>query len=819
MRNLSCPAWALLALSPLFTAGCDGEPAPDVEARSLAPASGDLAASPSPAAPVAGRLAVKLDEALATALGEALASGAEASEFAFPAEMAALQRRYGVSAVWPLFPASLSDAALRARLRELAAQGRQVDPGMDLPHLERVFVLAIDPGLSPTRAAAHYGALPGVEYAEPFFLGAPAMVPGDPLYSQQWGPDLISAPGAWDFASGAGQTIAVLDSGIDGGHPDLASQVDPNGLDACSGAVVVPGDSLGHGTHVAGIAGAAWNSSGIAGMAPGATLLSVSVVGPGGAPGTGCVAAGLAHAAAFATVANASLALHATSRVIEDAVQAAHAADVLVAASAGNDTSLAMAAPANVEWALAVGAVEAGDVHAGYSNTGVKLDVAAPGGDSSGLGTPAVSVLSTYPTALEPSGYRALSGTSMAAPHVAGLAALVRELAPGWSVEQVRSAIRLGALDKNAGTLPGFDVELGHGRIDAEATVQRALAGTPPPTANITVPKNDQHIRGKTKIYGYADTPPGSTGSYQVEWATSPQGAYTPINAGAIVGGAAPGQIDLGTVGPGSFPAAGRYVLRLTTKDVSNGVIATDYNEIEVCGGCAPLPAGAVAWWRFDRSTFPLAKDSLGGNDGQYFGDAAPGPNGYVNDGAGFFGGSADMMVAPALGPPSFYRTAVQAWVRRGGGGAGIIAAYTPDGVHGWELGMYPTGAFYFATNIQGGGPPHVVSSLAMAPYYGWTHVAAVVEPQGGGALAPMKMTLYVNGTLDTALSFVMPSAFLPAATAPVYRVGNAGSLVPGNPASTPFPGNIDEVQVFGAPLSGAQISATFAARCGGCCL
>ncbi|MBL8970028.1 MAG: S8 family serine peptidase, partial [Myxococcales bacterium] len=437
MQNLSRPGWALLALSPLFTAGCDGEPAPDVEARSLAPSSGELA-SRSPAAPVAGRLAVKLDEALATALGEALASGAEGEEFAFSAELAALQREYGVSAVWPLFPAELADAALRARLRELAAQGRQVDAGMDLPHLERVFVLAIDPGSSPTRAAAHFGALAGVEYAEPFFLGAPAMVPGDPLYSQQWGPDLISAPGAWDFASGAGQTIAVLDSGIDGGHPDLASQVDPNGLDACSGAVVVPSDGVGHGTHVAGIAGAAWNTSGIAGMAPGATLLSVLVY-AGGRPVSGCVAAGLAHAATFATVANASLALHATSRVIEDAVQAAHAADVLVAAAAGNDTSLAMAAPANVEWALAVGAVEAGDVHAGYSNTGVKLDVAAPGGDGSGLGTPAVSVLSTYPTALEPSGYRALSGTSMAAPHVAGLAALVRELAPGWSVEQVRS--------------------------------------------------------------------------------------------------------------------------------------------------------------------------------------------------------------------------------------------------------------------------------------------------------------------------------------------------------------------------------------------
>lgn len=816
MQHLSRP-WALLALVPLLAAGCDDEPSP--EARSLAPSPKDAAPSRSPAAPVAGRLAVKLDAALATALGEALGSGAEVSELELPAEMAALQRRYGVSAVWPLFPEEVSDAALRARLRALAGEGRQVDPDMELPHLERVFVLAIDPGLSPTRAAADYGALRGVEYAEPFFPGALAMVPGDPLYSQQWGPDLISAPGAWDFASGSGQTIAVLDSGIDGAHPDLAGQVDPNGLDACSGAFVVPGDSLGHGTHVAGIAGAAWNASGVAGMAPGATLLSVSVVGPGGAPGTGCVAVGLAHAAAFATVANASLALHATSRVIEDAVQAAHAADVLVAAAAGNDTSLAMAAPANVEWALAVAAVEAGDVHAGYSNKGVKLDVAAPGGDSSGLGIPAVSVLSTYPTALWPSGYRALSGTSMAAPHVAGLAALVRELAPGWSVEQVRSAIRLGAVDKNVGTLPGFDVELGHGRVDADATVQRALAGTPPPTANITLPKNDQHIRGKTKIYGYADTASGSAGSYQVAWATSPQGTYTQISAGPITGGAAPGQVDLGTVGPGSFPGPGRYVLRLTTKDATHSELATDYNEIEVCGGCAPLPAGAVAWWRFDRSTFPVAKDSLGGNHGQYSGDAAPGPNGYVNDGAGFFGGAADMMVAPALAPPNFYRTAVQAWIRRGGGGEGIIAAYTPDGVHGWELGMYSSGALYFASNIQGGGAPHIVSSVGMAPFYEWTHVAAVVEPQSGGALAPMKMTIYVNGNPSTPLTFIMPSSFIPPATAPVYRVGNAASIVPGNPASMPFPGNIDEVQVFGAPLSSAQISATFAARCGGSCL
>ena len=815
MHDLSRGLWASLALSPLYLAGCDDLPSPEAEARGLVSEPGESEPARSPAAPLAGRLAVKLDAALATALREALAAG----EMVWPAELAALQRIYGVSAVWPLFPDELADTALRARLRELAARGRQVDPGMELPHLERVFVLAIDPGLSPTRAAAHYGALPGVEYAEPFFLGALATVPGDPLYSQQWGPDLISAPGAWDFASGAGQTIAVLDSGIDGAHPDLASQVDPSGNDACTGLVVVPTDNFGHGTHVAGIAGAAWNASGIAGMAPGASLLSVSVVGPGGAPVSACVAAGLAHAATFATVANVSLTLHATSRVIEDAVQGAHAVDVLVAAAAGNDTSLAMAAPANVEWALAVGAVEPGDQRAGYSNRGVKLDVAAPGGDASGLATSAVSVLSTYPTALDPSGYRALSGTSMATPHVAGLAALVRELAPGWSVEQVRSAIRLGAIDRNAGTLPGFDVELGHGRIDAEATVAWAVAGTPPPTANITVPKNDQHIRGKTKIYGYADTPTGSTGSYAVEWATSPQGVYTPLGAGPIVGGAAPGQVALGSFSPGSFPAAGRYVLRLTTKDATHGVVATDYNEIEVCGGCAPLPPGGVAWWRFDRSTFPLAKDSLGGNDGQYFGDAAPGPNGYVNDGAGFFGGVGDMMMAPAVNPPSFYRTAVQAWVRRGGAGEGIVAAYTPDGTHGWELGMHSTGAFYLASNIQGGGPPHVVSSIAMAPFYEWTHVAAVIEPQSGGALAPMKMTLYVNGSQDTTLAFVAPSSYLPPATAPVYRVGNGASIVAGSPASLPFPGNIDEVQVFGAPLSGAQIAATYAARCGGSCL
>jgi hypothetical protein len=811
MRDLSRPCWALLALSHLMLAGCDGEPS--VEARELTPSP-----ARSPTAPVAGRLAVKLDAALATALREALAAGEDASGVELPAELAALTRRYGVSSVWPLFPDEVSDAALRARLRALAEQGRRVDPGTPLPHLERVFVLAIDPGQSPTRAAAHFGALPGVEYAEPFFLGAPAAVPTDPLYPQQWGPALISAPNAWDFASGSGQTIAVLDSGIDGAHPDLASRVDPNGLDACTGAIVTPTDAVGHGTHVAGIAGAAWDASGMAGMAPGATLLSVDVFGPGGAPVTGCVAAGLAHAVGLASVANASVAVHATSRVIEDAVQAAHAADVLVTAAAGNHTSLAMAAPANVEWALAVAAVEPGDVRASYSNTGVKLDVAAPGGDGSGLGTPAVSVLSTYPTALDVTGYRALSGTSMAAPHVAGLAALVRELAPGWSVEQVRSAIRLGALDTNAGALPGFDEELGHGRVDAEATVLWALAGTPPPTANLTTPKNDQHIRGKTKIYGYADTAPGTAGSYEVAWATSLHGVYTPIGTGPIAGGASPGQVELGTVGPGSFPAAGRYVLRLTTKDATSSVSATDYNEIEVCGGCAPLPAGAVAWWRFDRATFPAAEDSVGSNDGQYFGDAAPGPNGYVRDGAGFFGGAADVMVAPAVNPPSFYRTAVQAWVRRGGAGEGIIAAYTPDGVHGWELGMYATGAFYFATNIQGGGGPQVVGSVASAPFYGWTHVAAVVEPAGGGALAPMKMTLHVNGDLDTTTTFVMPSSFLPPATAPVFRVGNGASLVPGNPASMPFPGNIDEVQVFGAPLSTAQVLASFAARCGGSC-
>ena len=299
---------------------------------------------------------------------------------------------------------------------------------------------------------------------------AGAAAPNDPLYEHQWGMRQIRAEGAWSRgATGSGALIAVVDSGIDLAHEDLAGKVTPgNSFLACGDAGCGNGDwdddreePSSHGTHVAGIAAAkTGNGIGVAGVAPDAGLLAVRVTGfvnlldgPCFPDAWADTARGIRYAVDHgADVINISLgnpvpgadaaACDILQIPVDEAVAYASARDVLVVAAAGNETMpLCSGPPGNAPGALCVTATTSFETPAAYSNLGLKADqlaVAAPGGDI----TPICGegVLSTVPAGTanaansETCGYPAtnnyeeMSGTSMASPHVAGAAALLASL-------------------------------------------------------------------------------------------------------------------------------------------------------------------------------------------------------------------------------------------------------------------------------------------------------------------------------------------------------------------------------------------------------
>ena len=333
------------------------------------------------------------------------------------------------------------------------------------------------------RVAAAYAARPEVEWAIPNArIQAPVPVmpgqqPGtgirstirsnDPLVAQQWYLDRINAQAAWATSTGTGVTVAVLDTGIDGGHPDLSGAVEKGG-DFISKSDDTA-DKHGHGTHVAGIVGARKdNGVGIVGVAPGCNLLAVRVLGESGGSGVFSVARGIKAAADYAkrTKKRVVINLSLGSRMPVDPVDFmagwyATRQGALLVAAAGNEGG-PVGVPAKHRYFMAIGATDTRDARASFSNFGSQLALSAPGVDI-------VSTTPTYPVTMTQRGvaqnFAALQGTSMATPIVSGVAALVWSKHPDWSPAQVRDALTKGA--KNLGDRNQF----GAGLVDAAAAV------------------------------------------------------------------------------------------------------------------------------------------------------------------------------------------------------------------------------------------------------------------------------------------------------------------------------------------------------------
>jgi len=288
----------------------------------------------------------------------------------------------------------------------------------------------------------------------------------------------VNAPAAWDISTGISDVIiAVIDTGVDLSHPDLAGKI-VAGYDFAN-SDAIPQDDYGHGTHVAGIAAAVTdNAEGVAGMAWGARIMPVKVLDSSGYGYTSHIAAGIQWAADHgARIINLSLGGSFPSSTLEDAVNYGYERGLLIAAAAGNAYLWGNPAsyPAAYPHVMAVAATDDIDEHARYSTTGYYVDIAAPGGDPDSIGddNPRHWIMSTLWR--DGSTYGLAAGTSMASPHVAGLAALVWSSHMGWTNDEVEWVIESSAVDLGD---PERDDVYGWGRMDALAA---ARLDTPPP--------------------------------------------------------------------------------------------------------------------------------------------------------------------------------------------------------------------------------------------------------------------------------------------------------------------------------------------------
>lgn len=283
------------------------------------------------------------------------------------------------------------------------------------------------------------------------------IVPNDTLYSEyQWNLPQIATELGWNLSKGSQDVVvAVIDTGVQLDHPDLEGRLVEgyNVIDPSS----PPDDDVGHGTHVAGIIAAQVNNEeGVAGMTWYTRIMPIKALDSTGAGSAYAVAEGVIWAADHgAQVINMSLGNYAQAQFLHDAIKYAVEKGVVVVAASGNDNTDRPGYPAAYPEVIAVAATDEGGKKAAYSNYGDYIDVAAPG----------TSIASTYPGGR----YAALSGTSMACPHVAALASLIKAANPGLSPQEVAEILRSTARDLGE---TGKDPYFGYGEINVQSALQ-----------------------------------------------------------------------------------------------------------------------------------------------------------------------------------------------------------------------------------------------------------------------------------------------------------------------------------------------------------
>ena len=318
----------------------------------------------------------------------------------------------------------------------------------------------------------------------------PATAPNDPYYAgSQADLGVMGVPTAWQTTTGsASVVVAVLDTGMFIGHVDLDGVHVVSPRNEITNTTDVA-DGHGHGTHVIGeLAAETDNGAGVAGIAPGVSIMPVKVLSDSGSGWFSDILDGIDWARTHgATVISMSLggSLDPTSIAYYQPVSdSAYNAGITLVAAAGNNGDGTISYPGAFNHILSIAATNNADQHASFSNANTTVHLAAPG----------VSILSTYRTG----GYVSMSGTSMSTPHVAAVAGLVRSAHPTATVDEVEAALRETAVD--LGTA-GRDNVFGSGRVDAAAAVAwTPAAPTPTPTPTPTPPPSPTPIPSSSAI-------------------------------------------------------------------------------------------------------------------------------------------------------------------------------------------------------------------------------------------------------------------------------------------------------------------------------
>lgn len=324
-----------------------------------------------------------------------------------------------------------------------------------------------------------------LKFAERDMILKSEMTANDSLYASEWHLAKIGVPTAWDSSQGAKITVAILDSGVDGTHPDLATKMVAgwNFYDNNS----VTSDVYGHGTKVAGAAAAITNNSiGVASVAPGALIMPIRVTDTSGMGYLGLMASGVTWAAdRGARVANLSFSAAGGYSTLQTAAQYMKNKGGVVVTAAGNDYTAITFAPSDTN--IVVSATDMNDQKAAWSNYGQFVDIAAPG--------------TSIWTTVKGGTYGSVAGTSFATPVTAGVVALMMAANPTLGAADVEKALFSTALD--LGTA-GFDTYYGNGRINAAAAVSAALAAVPSdsaaPSVSISSPTASSKVSGLVAI-------------------------------------------------------------------------------------------------------------------------------------------------------------------------------------------------------------------------------------------------------------------------------------------------------------------------------
>ncbi len=470
---------------------------------------------------------------------------------------------------------------------------------------------------------------PEVEYAEPNFVYKNFTIPNDPYYNSGgswgqnyndlWGLKKMQLEGAWDISEGQGRIVAVIDTGLDYNHDDIksniwtnAGEIANNGIDddnngfvddvrgwdftTCerfaSGCVIIkpednnPMDGDGHGTHVSGtIAAISNNGIGIVGVAPQAHIMALKGLNDQGAGMSADLAAAIRYAADNgADIINMSWGGVGKSLVIEDALNYAASLGVVLVAAAGN-SSLDVSPgfyPANHHSVIAVASTDENDKRSTFSNYGAKILVAAPGGgntdQSANKAYRNILSLRSGTTDMYGDGHNVVGtnyyrsrGTSMASPHVAGVAALILSANPTLRSNQVAQIIQASADDVES---PGPDLVTGSGRVNAFA----ALNIQSTPEISITSPEHESvEVRSNGLINVQGSAGGDNFSSYQLSYWSKNLFNWVPIGSPAIA------PVKNGLLGSWNIKdiPVGPYLLRLAVVN-TGGQVFSKIIKIEI---------------------------------------------------------------------------------------------------------------------------------------------------------------------------------------------------------------------------------------------